>query len=60
MAEQLVFLNKSAVNERTGDRKYGWSLEGTICGIARLLKRLERWSLLPALIVNGYLSYLIF
>jgi hypothetical protein len=58
-AEQLVFLDESAANERTGDRKYGWSPEGTICGVARPLKRSERWSILPALTVNGYLSYLI-
>ena len=55
-----MFLNKLVVNERTGDRKYGWLPEGTICGIARVLKRLERWSILPVLAVNGYLSYLIF
>jgi transposase len=60
VAEQLVFLNESAANKRTGDRKYGWSLEGTICGVERVLKRLERWSILPALAVDGYLSYLIF
>ena len=60
MAEQLVFLDESAANERTGDRKYGWSLEGTICGVSRVLKRSERWSILPALAVDGYLSYLIF
>ena len=55
-----MFLNESAVNKRTSNRKYGWLLEGTIYGIARILKRLERWSILPALAVNGYLSYLIF
>ena len=60
MAEQLVFLDESAANERTGDRKYGWSPEGTICGVDRVLKRSERWSILPALAVDGYLSYLIF
>jgi hypothetical protein len=59
MAEQLVFLDESAANERTGDRKYGWSPTGTVCGVSRLLKRSERWSLLPALTVDGYLNYLI-
>jgi len=55
-----VFLNELAANERTGDRKYGWSPKGTDCGVARPLKRSERWSLLPALLVDGYLSYIIF
>ena len=55
-----MFLDESAANERTSDRKYGWSPEGTVCGVARVLKRLERWSILPALVVDGYLSYLIF
>ena len=55
-----MFLDELAANERTGDRKYGWSLEGTVCGVVRVLKRLERWSILPALAVDGYFSYLIF
>ena len=33
-ADQLVFLDESAANERTGDRKYSWSPIGTICGVA--------------------------
>jgi hypothetical protein len=32
---------------------------GTTCVVARPLKRLERWSILLALTVDGYLSYLI-
>jgi len=60
VAEQLVFLDESAANERTGDRKYGWSPEGTVCGVTRVLKRSERWSILPALAVDGNLTYLIF
>ena len=60
VAEQLVFLDESAANERTGDRKYGWSPEGTIYSVAHMLKRSERWSILPVLAVDGYLSYFIF
>jgi transposase len=59
VADQLIFLNESASNERTGDRKYGWAPIGSGCGVARPLKRSERWSVLPALTVDGYLSYLI-
>jgi transposase len=58
-ADQLVFLDESAANERTGDRKFGWSPIGTACGVSRSIKRSERWSLLPALTIDGYLSYTI-
>src|SRR5436190_3256327 len=54
-SSQLVFLDKSAANERTGDRKYDWSPLGLICKQSRPFKRSERWSILPALTHNGYL-----
>ena len=54
-----MFFNKSAVNEKTSNRKYGWLLEGIIYGVTHPLKRLERWSVLSALTVNRYLSYFI-
>ena len=47
-ADQLIFLDELAANERTGDRKYGWSPIGTTCAVARPVKRSD-----------GYLSYLI-
>jgi len=59
-SEQLMFLDESAANERTGDRKYGWSRRGLRCGVSRPLKRSERWSILPALGVNGYIDWLIY
>jgi hypothetical protein len=40
-AAQLVFLDESAANERTMDRKYGWSPIGTPCTISRPAKRSE-------------------
>jgi hypothetical protein len=40
--DQLVFLDESAANERTGDRKMGWSLVGVECMVAWPLKRSER------------------
>jgi transposase len=58
-ADQLIFLDESAANERTGDRKYAWSPIGTTCGVARPIKKSEKWSLLPALTIDGYLSYFI-
>ena len=58
--DQLVFLDESACNERTGDRKFGWSPIGIECGVSRPAKKSQRWSILPAQSVNGYLSYLIY
>ena len=53
--DQLCFVDESANNERTGARKRGWSPKGVDCSILRYLKRTERWSVLPALTVDGYL-----
>jgi len=41
-SDQLVFLDESASNERTRDRKYGWSPIGLICEKVRPFKRSER------------------
>jgi hypothetical protein len=57
--DQLVFLDESGASERTGDRKYGWSPIGSICAQSRPIQRSERWSILPALTINGYLDYVI-
>jgi transposase len=59
-ADQIVALDESACNERTGDRKYGWSPRSNPVQLTYSFKRSERWSLLPALTINGYLSYMIF
>lgn len=57
--DQLVFIDESAANERTGDRRFGWSKVGAACTVARPLKRSERWSILPALCNNGYIDWLV-
>lgn len=59
-AEQIIAIDESACNERTGDRKYSWSRIGTPVEATYSMKRSKRWSLLPAMTVNGYLSYTIF
>jgi hypothetical protein len=59
-SDQLVFLDESASNERTGNRKYSWSPIGLICEQVRPFKRSERWSILPALTEEGYLDWIIF
>ena len=59
-SDQLIFLDKSASNERTGDRKYGWSPLGLICEHSHPLKKSEKWSILPALTDTGYLDWITF
>jgi transposase InsO family protein len=54
--EQLVFVDESACAPRTGDRKYGWSPIGVDCVDTQRLQRTKRWSVLPAITMNGYLQ----
>jgi transposase len=56
-AEQLIFVDESGANERTADRKYGWSLRGIPCRAKSSGKRSSRWSILPAIGINGYLDW---
>jgi transposase len=53
--ERLCFIDESAACERTGSRKRGWSPVGVSCTVLQTLRRSERYSVLPALTVNGYL-----
>ena len=41
------------------DRKYGWAPLGEMPGTMLELKRSERWSILPALTVKGYIDWTI-
>jgi transposase len=59
-ADQIVALDESACNERTGDRKYGWAPVGQPVELSYSFRRSERWSLLPALTIDGYMSFRIF
>ena len=52
--DQLVFVDESAANERTGDRKYGWAPVGAVVEVSELLKYTEKWSILPMFTVDGY------
>jgi hypothetical protein len=60
IADQIVALDESACNERTGDRKYGWSPINTPVELVYSFKRSERWSILPAMTINGYMNYTVF
>lgn len=59
-AEQLVALDESAANERTSDRKFGWSPRGTPCRVRTPMRRSTRWSILPALTTSGWLDWEVF
>jgi transposase len=59
-AQQLVFVDESAANERTKDRKSGWSPRGVPCRVKLPNGRSRRWSILPAIGINGYLEYEIY
>jgi transposase len=52
--DKLCFVDESAACERTGFRKRGWSPKGVDCVVLQTLRRTERWSILPALTINGY------
>ena len=58
-ADQIVCLDESAFNERTGHRKYGWAPRGTKANTHLILKRSERWSVLPAYTIDGYISAIV-
>ncbi|KAF4546979.1 Hypothetical protein D9617_78g011940 [Elsinoe fawcettii] len=52
-ADQLVFVDESNVSGKTAWRRHGWSPKGTPAEDVRLKRRGSRWSLLPALSVEG-------
>jgi len=56
-SNQLVFVDESASNERTKDRTRGWSTKGIPCRVSLSAKRSTRWSILPAIGLNGYLTW---
>jgi transposase len=58
-SDQLIFIDESAANERTGDRKFGWSPLDQECEVFSSIKRSERWSILPALDVDGYFEWIV-
>jgi transposase len=55
VAEDLVFLDESIFNEKTGWRHKAYALVGHEARYAQDIKRGATWSILPAYTVNGYL-----
>lgn len=58
--EQLCFVDESASNERTAERRYGWSPRGYPCRVRRTSKRSKRWSILPAITLEGYVAWRVY
>ena len=56
-ADQLIFADESAANERASNRKFGWAPKGITPHEYRLFKRSERWSILPAYTVDGFITW---
>lgn len=59
-ARMLVFIDESAANEHTKDRKYGYAKRGITLIVHRSAKRTERYSILPAYTLDGLISYYIY
>lgn len=55
-AEQLVFIDETVGNERTGDRKSAWGLIGMLSYSVQCFQQSKRWSILPAYTVDGYIT----
>lgn len=55
-ADQLVFLDESGSDNRTGDRKYGWAEVGARAVVRRWLGSRKRVSVLPAYTLDGYIA----
>ena len=49
-------MDESAANERTSDRKFGWASKEVRPYEYRSIKRSERWSLLSAYTVDGFIT----
>lgn len=56
-AEQIVAIDESACNEHTSDQKYSQGPIGEVVELEYSMKRSERWSVLLAMTINGYLAH---
>ena len=54
-AQQVVFVDESSVNETTGQRRWGWSDIGSRTLLISTLHGQQRWTILPALSLDGYI-----
>jgi transposase len=59
-ADQLVFVDESGSDERTGDRSYGWALSGVEAKVSRWLESKDRISALLAYSLDAYIAGITF
>ncbi|RDL42209.1 uncharacterized protein BP5553_02188 [Venustampulla echinocandica] len=57
---RICFVDESAYNERTASRRREWAPYGAPANIKRLLTRSDRWSILPAYTIDGYMEQIIY
>jgi len=55
-AEQVVFLDESGVNSRSGERIHGWGPKGQIIPYQVPFTKGSNFSVLPAITVDGYVA----
>jgi transposase len=55
-ADQLISIDESSKDGRNLYRNYGWGLRGESTMVTVEFPRGERWSLLPAMTVDGYIA----
>lgn len=58
--EYFVWIDESSVDDTTNQRRYGWSRVGTACVHCAAFVRGQRYSILPALTVDGIVAHDIF
>jgi hypothetical protein len=58
--QQLVFIDEAGVDDQTNFRKYGWAPLGQACVRRTSFLRGRKYSILPALSVDGIVALEIF
>ncbi len=56
-AQHLVFVDESACNLRTLDRKFGWADVGKRAVTTESLNKGKHYSILPAYTIDGYMAW---
>jgi len=52
-----MYIDESAFNERTLDRKFGWASIGAPARQIESFKRSKKWSILPLYTYDGFLDW---
>jgi hypothetical protein len=52
-----MYIDESAANERSLDRKFGWSPKGVPARVVSSAKRSKKWSILPVYTYEGFVAW---